>query len=698
MNSPLELPGSSLAILAILFSLAVIVTSLMTTKVSARATSTLRAWLPVDQLGDRREAEAVASRRSRILADSIQDAVVEFDDQGIILFVSDNMSSVSEHLADNLIGQCIKEFRGFDRDSPAAHALLDLGRITEESIEETDQPLTTCYRFEDGSDHWFESTATTYRTTAGDLRILACTRDVTRRVEQELKNQESTLRLNRAERIANLGSWDYFPHEEKLFWSDQMYRLHGLTPKSGLMDLDLVRSLTLPNDFQDLMTSMLKDQSSNEAQYRIQRADDGKVRVLHTRGEIEKDANGRIVRVSGASMDITDQLALEERLRRGEQHFQALVDSNIAGVFFSEEGGEITDANTAFLSLIGYSRDDLPISWEVVAPPEDLDRDRQALKALAESGIALPYEKVFVSKDGERVPMLVGYARLDSDRTMGLAIDLSERIRAEAYIKQYQRKLEETIAERTSELMQSRDRLIENNRLAAVGTLAAGIAHQINNPIGAILNSSEFALLCRDEAGAVEGFEDALRVNLIEARRCAQIVKSMLLFSRDQPTKRWSEDLGDVVRRAHRAIAPYAADREALVEIQAEKRKILALICPIEIEQAIVNVLRNAIESRDRNASISLSLAVRDKNAEIEVLDDGRGISDDHRDHLLEPFFSTRTNEGGTGLGLSVAHGILTDHGGQIRIESIEGEGTRVLLSLPIWENGGSSKNESDAN
>lgn len=193
--------------------------------------------------------------------------------------------------------------------------------------------------------------------------------------------------------------------------------------------------------------------------------------------------------------------------------------------------------------------------------------------------------------------------------------------------------------------MESRDRVIENDRLAAVGTLAACVAHQINNPIGAILNSAEFAMLCREEDDAEAVFEQALQVDLAEARRCAQIVKSMLLFSRDEPTPRWREDLRGVIGRAYRAIKPYAADRSASVAIQTESEPVLALISPIEIEQAIVNVLRNAIESRETDASISLSLYARDKNAIIEVIDDGRDIPEHERDRLFEPFFSAGVRE-----------------------------------------------------
>ena len=622
--------------------------------------------------------------RLKILAESIQDSIIEFDDQGIILFVSDNTEKISDLPIKEMIGRPISEFMGFQENSIAARSLAESGRITEQAVNLANQPKTTHVVMPDGSERWFESTGTTYRTAEGELRILTRTRDITARIEQEARTKESEIRLLRAERIANLGSWEYYPQEERLLWSDQMYRLHGLEPKTGSMDLDQVRDLMHGDDFHNLMRNMLASQPSNEARYRIERADDGTIRNLFTRGEVKKDDEGNIVRVSGASMDITEQLELEERLRRGQEHFRALVESNIVGMFFSGRDGQITEANDAFLSLLGYTTEDLPLDWQALTPPGRLSRDRRARRGLDHEGIALPYEKEFISKGGEVVPMLVGYARLDQTNVMALAVDLSERRRAEAFVKQYQKELEETIAERTCELMKSRDRLIENDRLAAVGTLAAGVAHQINNPIGAILNSAEFALLCRDEDDSVAAFEQALQVNLTEARRCAQIVKSMLLFSRDERTPRWSEDLRSVVHRAHRAIAPYAADRSATVEICAVTRTVLSNISPIEIEQAIVNVLRNAIESRDSGAAISLSLTKRGKFAEIEILDDGRGISQEQRDHLFEPFYSTRTNEGGTGLGLSVAHGILTDHGGQIQIDSIPGEGTRVLMTLPV--------------
>ncbi len=279
--------------------------------------------------------------------------------------------------------------------------------------------------------------------------------------------------------------------------------------------------------------------------------------------------------------------------------------------------------------------------------------------------------------------MQISLAQVAPDTALLIASDLSERRRAEAQGAYHERQLEETVAERTRELLESRERLLESERLAVVGTLAAGVAHQINNPIGAILNCSEYALLCSGDEDARDIFERALIDNLAEAQRCAQIVRSMLQFSRDQPTAKWVEDLNRIVRRAQRAISAYAKDRRATVSFRTADEALLVRISPIELEQAIVNVLRNAIESRPSGVHVSIRLARRDKWATIEITDDGRGIPPEHQERLFEPFFSTRTREGGTGLGLSVAHGIVADHGGQIRIESIQGTGTRVALTLP---------------
>ncbi|MEZ4282222.1 MAG: ATP-binding protein, partial [Myxococcota bacterium] len=356
----------------------------------------------------------------------------------------------------------------------------------------------------------------------------------------------------------------------------------------------------------------------------------------------------------------------------------------IVGVFCAARSGEIIEANAAFLSPLGYTKADLPLDWRELTAPEFREVDRLRAESTDPRPLPRPFEKEFLARDGRHVPMLVSLAQASKDSALLIAVDLTERKQAEAERARHERELEETVALRTRELLESRERLLESERLAVVGTLAAGVAHQINNPIGAILNCSEYALMCSSDEDARDIFERALLDNLAEAQRCAQIVRSMLQFSRDQPTAKWVEDLNRVARRAQRAISAYAKDRNATISFRTADEALLARISPIELEQAIVNILRNAIESSPTGAQVSILLARRDKWATIEITDDGRGIPPENEERIFEPFFSTRTREGGTGLGLSVAHGVITDHGGQIRIDSIVGTGTRVVMMLPI--------------
>ncbi len=634
------------------------------------------------------ERAALQDLRLRVLGESNDAFVVEYDEHGTITYVSPAAERLFGPSRQAIVGRSVLEFVDDAQDSPIKRALASMEHVTESDVtRHSDRPVRT--KLADGSIHWLEATRSTYRMEDGTLRIVSLMRDVTERIEREHALRESERRLNRGEEIGRFGSWEYRFESGELFWSAQLARMHGLTPLAGPVDF---AELTRLIDRDDLLRLRREIRHLHEGMafpqidYRIRRADDGELRHLEIAGEVEVGPDGEAERIVGAIRDITEREILEAALRRGRQHLDLLVESNIVGVFYIDRHRFIRSANDAFLSPLGYSRADLPLDLHRIQSRESRVPQARAIRRLLREGVVLPFETEFVARSGTKIAMLVGSAQLDDEQAIVIALDLSARKRAEAYVARQQRRLEETIADRTQELLQSRSRLIEAERLASVGTLAAGVAHQINNPIGAILNSAEFALRCAEDDDASETFRRALETNLVESRRCAQIVKSMLQFSRDEPPEKWVDDVAPLVRRAHRAINAYAQDREAHVEFEGPDEPLYALICPIEIEQAIVNLLRNAIESRPHGAHVTLTLARRDKSALIEVIDDGRGIDDDDRDRLFEPFYSTRTREGGTGLGLSVAHGIVGDHGGEIQIESLATAGTRVVVSLPLVE------------
>ncbi len=253
--------------------------------------------------------------------------------------------------------------------------------------------------------------------------------------------------------------------------------------------------------------------------------------------------------------------------------------------------------------------------------------------------------------------------------------------------EQFRDHLEALVAERTHELEGSREQLLQSERLAAVGTMAAGIAHQINNPIGSILASAEYALLCEDDGAQAED-EPSLRELLDEiveqSQRCGRIVRSILQFSRNDATEKWACAIEDVVNRSCNLTRRSASQLGVQFELEAEAGLPSVLMNPIEIEQVVVNLLNNAIQSGARLISVQLKWTPEKDRVAVAIRDDGCGIDEATLPKVFDPFFTTRVTKGGSGLGLSVAHGIVGSHGGIMTVESEVGAGTTVGFALPI--------------
>ncbi|MCH7868907.1 MAG: HAMP domain-containing histidine kinase [Myxococcales bacterium] len=244
--------------------------------------------------------------------------------------------------------------------------------------------------------------------------------------------------------------------------------------------------------------------------------------------------------------------------------------------------------------------------------------------------------------------------------------------------------LEVLVAERTHELEKSRQALHRSDRLASLGTLAAGLAHELNNPLGIMQLQADDALLLRNKTNS----EDALRSILQQLRRCAEIVRSVLRFSRDETSQKRAVDMVDIVLRSAKLAGHYATRSNVEIKCQIESRLGASNVLgnAIELEQVIVNLLRNAIEASDSGSRVELNLSCVGELMRLSVVDQGAGMTDETREHAFDPFYTTRRDEGGTGLGLSVAHGIMEQHGGSLYVHSHEGKGTTVTMEIARLE------------
>lgn len=214
------------------------------------------------------------------------------------------------------------------------------------------------------------------------------------------------------------------------------------------------------------------------------------------------------------------------------------------------------------------------------------------------------------------------------------------------------------------------------DRLASVGQLAAGIAHEVRNPL-AILRAT--AQLLAGRLAAEHGASRYAQVLVEEADRIERLIGELLEYARPRPPQRTPLDLRAALADAARHVGPYALQHELRVELDAPSAVLWA--DAEQLRQALVNLLLNAVQASPPGGAVRLGARVAAGAVTITVADGGRGMSPEVRERACDPFFTTRPD--GTGLGLALVSTIVQEHGGTLRIDSREGSGTTITLALP---------------
>jgi PAS domain S-box-containing protein len=226
--------------------------------------------------------------------------------------------------------------------------------------------------------------------------------------------------------------------------------------------------------------------------------------------------------------------------------------------------------------------------------------------------------------------------------------------------------------------------MMQQEKLASVGRLSAGVAHEINNPLTTILTTS---MLLQEDIGPANPLYPELETITKETLRCRKIVTSLLDFARQSQPNKKLNDLNEIVQESVLLTKKQAAFNDVTVEQQLVSDLPQAHVDKGQIQQTLINLILNAVESTDTGGvvRVSTSLDVRRKELLITISDTGEGIPDEIIDKIFDPFFTTKDD--GNGLGLAITHGIIEQHGGTIGVQSKMGEGTAFTIRLPK-ENG----------
>lgn len=219
-----------------------------------------------------------------------------------------------------------------------------------------------------------------------------------------------------------------------------------------------------------------------------------------------------------------------------------------------------------------------------------------------------------------------------------------------------------------------------NDRLSILGEITAGIAHELNTPLGNILGFAEL-ISEKTRESQVKRDADKITDSAIYAR---EIVKKLMFFSCEMPQRRELIAVNALVENALKLLNPMLKSAAVNVQFNADPENSFAQLDPIQITQVIFNLLINAIYASPADSTIKVSLKSGDKKLSITIEDEGSGIPEEVRDKIFEPFFTTKPQGEGSGLGLSVVHGIIKSHKGRIQFSTEEGKGTTFNIIFPI--------------
>jgi PAS domain S-box-containing protein len=440
--------------------------------------------------------------------------------------------------------------------------------------------------------------------------------------------------------------------------------------------------IKIPNSCNDLDRILLHTENWQGELIHTRR--DGRQIVVESRQVLVKDEDTNATGILEVNRDITDRKQMEKSLLHSEERLQSFFRANTIGVIYGDVHGNILEANDEFLRIVGYTREELEtgrLRWNEITPEEFLPLDREKIAEAKERGACTAYEKEYICKNGNRVPVLVGYGLVGEAREESVAfiLDLSDRKQAFA---------REKVAREEAE---------NANRIK--DEFLAVLSHELRSPLNPILGWTQMLQTYSfDEEKKAQGLAAIER----NAKSLLNLIDDLLDIARilrgKMNLKVAPVDLVDTIQAALETVSLAANAKSIAIETK------LASIGQVmgdfsRLQQIIWNLLSNAIKFTPNGGRIDLRLDRVGNEAQITVSDTGKGIESKFLPHVFEYFrqadSSTTRQFGGLGLGLAIVRHLVELHGGRINVSSLGiDSGATFTVNLPLLD----SELESDRN
>ncbi|MBE7550178.1 MAG: PAS domain-containing protein [Anaerolineales bacterium] len=540
---------------------------------------------------------------------------------------------------------------------------------------------------------------------AGQLQQMleSLTAEIAERKQTEKALRASEERLELVLKGAELGTWDWnVPTGDVVFnerWAEMLgYSLAEIEPKVSSWE-----KLLHPDEVAALMAALADHLEGRTPLYQTEhrlRAKSGEWKwILDTGKVFVRDEQGRPVRAVGIHQDITERKQAEEALRASEQRFQRLAQNAQDIIyryrFLPERGFEYV--SPAATTITGYTPEehyaDPDLGFKLVHPD-----DRPLLGAATQGGSNYdsPLVLRWVRKDGaviwtEQRNVLIYDQVGNLVELEGVARDITKRKQAEEALRESNQRLQEALAE----LKHTQEKMVQQERLAAVGQLAAGIAHDFNNILTSMLGYAELLRMSLDTPEAVRADLDKI---VASGQRATYLVRQILDFSHKSIRRPRQLDLGPFIKEIVKFLEETIPETIRL-SLEIEPGDYLIEADPTQIQQMLTNLVLNARDAMPVEGDLRVTLSRVEAQGEamcvachqavegdwicLMVADTGSGIPREILPRIFEPFFTTKEVGQGSGLGLSQVLGIIKQHDGHIALNSQAGQGTTVTSYLP---------------
>jgi PAS domain S-box-containing protein len=553
-----------------------------------------------------------------------------------------------------------------------------------------------------------------------ETSVLSSINDITERklAQVALEENESAKsglikKLNDAQQGAMVGSWEWNLQTNYIWWSDETYRIFGVTQHDFVPSFETNGKFIHPDDFVKYGESFehsFQTGKQLDVDLRII-AKDGQLKYCHAKGEIIFDDSGKKIRFIGTIMDITERKLAEEALKESERQYRNLFENSMEGVFQSTPEGKLISANIAFVRMFGYESSDemigavMNIGRQLYLNPEER---KKAVNILREVGYLKGFECQMCRKDGTTFWAVINVRFNENHKDIGylegFIIDINDRKRVETDILRLNEELENKVARRTNDLRQSQLALLNMVEDLNVSSQKLDILNRTLETTNKELESFSYSVShdLRAPLRSIDGFSQALledyskkldntgRNYLDRIRRATQnmgnLIEDMLKLSHvtRSTLRRESFDLSNMFQEI--AEISQKNDAARIVDVIIQKGII------IEGDQDLMHiVLTNLMENawkftgKTKNACIEFGTLLADGKTVMFIRDNGVGFDIAYVDKLFGTFqrLHTRDEFAGTGIGLATVKRIITRHGGEVWAEGEVGKGATFYFTLP---------------